>query len=128
MLIRVIQSMTSSLHSIVFLYMDDDNKKNGLFDFIQIFLSLLLKMIHLNALPFVSFGSLFALKCHKTFLLHSELNVKLNYLLMQGLFKDLHFILKAKLCEKCKELSLISSTVAPCFVFNTKKLPVKLSV
>ena len=120
--------MTSSLHSIVFLYMDDDNKKNGLFDFIQIFLSLLLKMIHLNALPFVSFGSLFALKCHKTFLLHSELNVKLNYLLMQGLFKDLHFILKAKLCEKCKELSLISSTVAPCFVFNTKKLPVKLSV
>lgn len=103
-------------------------KKNGLFDFIQIFLSLVFKIIHLNALPFVSFGSIFALKCHKTFLLHSELYVKLNYLVMQGLFKDLHFILKAKLFEKCKELSLISSTVAPCFVFNTKKLPVKLSV
>ena len=38
---------------------------------------------------------------------------------MQGPFKDLLFIVKAKLCEKCKELSLISSTVAPCFVFNT---------
>ena len=105
-------------------------QKNGLFDFIQIFLSLVFKIIHLNALPFVSFGSIFALKSHKTFLLHSELYVKLNYLVMQGrrLFKDLHFILKAKLFEKCKELSLISSTVAPCFVFDTKKLPVKLSV
>lgn len=120
--------MTSSLNCIVFLNVDDENKKNGLFDFIQIFLSLVFKIIHLNALPFVSFGSIFALKSHKTFLLHSELYVKLNYLVMQGLFKDLHFILKAKLFEKCKELSLISSTVAPCFVFNTKKLPVKLSV
>lgn len=81
-------------------------KKNGLFDFIQIFLSLVFKIIHLNALLFVSFGSIFALKSHKTFLLHSELYVKLNYLVMQGLFKDLHFILKAKLFEKCKELSL----------------------
>lgn len=117
---RVVQSMTSSLNCIVFSTVDDENKKNGLFDFIQIFLSLVFKIIiHLNALPFVSFGSIFALKCHKTFLLHSELYVKLNYLAMQGLFKDLHFILKAKLCEKCKELSLISSTVAPCFVFNT---------
>ena len=120
--------MTSSLNCIVFLNVDDENKKNGSLDFIQIFLSLLLKIIHLNALPFVSFGSIFVPKCHKTFLLHGELNVKLNYLAMQGLFKDLHFILKAKLCEKCKELSFISSTVAPCFVFNTKKLPVKLSV
>lgn len=86
----------------MFFNVDDDNKKNRLFDFIQIFLSLLLKIIHLNALPFVSFGSILVPKCHKTVLLHSELNVKLNYLVMQGLFKDLHFILKAKLCEKCK--------------------------
>lgn len=92
---KVIQSMTSSLHRIVFLNVDDDNKINGLFDFIQIFLSLLLKIIHLNALPFVSFGSIFVPKCHKTFWLYSELNVKLNYLVLQGLFKDLHFILKA---------------------------------
>jgi len=120
--------MTSALHRIVFVNVDDDNKVNGWFDFIQIFLSLLLKIIHLNALPFVSFGRIFVPKCHKTFWLHSELNVKLNYLVMQGLFKDLHFILKVKLCENCKELSLISSTVAPFFVFNTKKLPVKLSV
>ena len=111
--------MTSSLNCIVFLNVDDENEKNGLFDFIQIFLSLVFKIIHLNVLPFVSFGSIFALKCHKTFFLHSEFNVKLNYLVMQGPFKDLHFIVKAKLCEKCKELSLISSTVAPCFVFNT---------
>ena len=84
---RVIQSMTSSMNCIVFLNGDDENKKNGLFDFIQIFLSLVFKIIHLNALPFVSFGSIFALKSHKTFLLHSELYVKLNYLVMQGLFK-----------------------------------------
>ena len=116
---RVIQSMTSSLNCIVFLYVDDENKKNGLFDFIQIFLSLVLKIISPECTAVVSFGSIFALKCHKTFFLHSELNVKLNYLVMQGPFKDLHFIVKAKLCEKCKELSLISSTVAPCFVFNT---------
>lgn len=116
---RVIQSMTSSLNCIVFLYVDDENKKNGLFDFIQIFLSLVLKIISPECTAVVSFGSIFALKCHKTFLLHSELYVKLNYLVMQGPFKGLHFIVKAKLCEKCKELSLISSTVAPCFVFNT---------
>lgn len=53
-------------------------------------------------MPFVSSGSIFVPNWHKAFLLLS--NVKLNYLAMQGLFKNLHLILKEKLCEKRMEL------------------------
>lgn len=53
-------------------------------------------------MPFVSSGSIFVPNWHKAFLLLS--NVKLNYLVMQGLFKNLHLILKEKLCEKRMEL------------------------